>query len=753
MLKRGFVFLSLVFCLAFVSCEQPVDDDPADGVVNAQTPGITVQPQGGTWDVSADNEFPLTVTASVTDGGTLSYQWYSNAGDSNSGGTAMPGATNAALPLAKANYTGDGPRYFYAVVTNTINDNGDGGQKTASVTSNAVTVTVTGNGVAAVNAQPPDITDQPQDGTWDVSADNEFHLTVTANSPDNGDLSYQWYSNATNAAAGGTAMPGATDATLTLAKTHYTGDGPRYFYAVVTNTITDNGDGGYKTATATSNAVTVMVTGNGVAAVNAQPPNITGQPQSSTWDVSADNEFPLTVTASVTDGGALSYQWYSNATNAAAGGTAMPGATDATLTLAKAHYTGDGPRYFYAVVTNTITDNGDGGYKTASVTGNAVTVMVTGNGVAAVNAQQPSITTQPQDGTWDVSADNEFHLTVTANSPDNGNLSYQWRSNASASNSGGTAIGTDNSALILQKANYLSNQDYYFYVVVTNTITDNGDGGNKTASVTGNAVTVTVTGNTVVTVNAQQPVIAAQPQSRTWDVFAADTLNLTVGASVTDGGTLSYQWYATLSPAIITTNNPVIGGTSATLSLNRENYTTDGARSYFFVQVKNTNTNVNGNQTATANSSVATVTITGNGELAYTTAPLPQELIGQWIASETVTISANEFSNQIPGWGGYGGTIVGHRSNGDTGYITIQYSQNDWAPNAIGKFYVIHYKELTSASMKYSGAFSTSDPDFAGEGGRGKATQDEAEKTYTLTGGYYTSSFGDNAYTPVVKVP
>jgi len=103
----------------------------------------------------------------------------------------------------------------------------------------------------------------------------------------------------------------------------------------------------------------------------------------------------------------------------------------------------------------------------------------------------------------------------------------------------------------------------------------------------------------------------------------------------------------------------------------------------------------------------------------------------------------------MPPYGGYRGTIVRHRSNGaGAGYIIIQYTQNDWDPSAVGKYYVIHYKDLDSSRMRYSGAYSTSDPGFAGNGGGGKATQDEAEKTYTVTGGYFD---GNNAYTLVQK--
>jgi hypothetical protein len=129
--------------LAFVSCGQDPDTNP----VNAAQPSISTQPDGGTFDVGEDETFELTVAASVTDGGTISYQWYSNTGNSNSGGTAITtGGSGATLTLAKADYTTNGSYYFFVVVTNTITDNGDGGNKTASRTSTVATVTVSGNG-------------------------------------------------------------------------------------------------------------------------------------------------------------------------------------------------------------------------------------------------------------------------------------------------------------------------------------------------------------------------------------------------------------------------------------------------------------------------------------------------------------------------------------------------------------------------------------------------------------------------------
>jgi uncharacterized repeat protein (TIGR02543 family) len=85
---------------------------------------------------------PVTTSASVSaaDGATITYQWYSHTSNLNSGGSILTGETGASLSgLATAT---TGTKYFYVVVTNTIADNGDGGIKSASSTSNAATIVV-----------------------------------------------------------------------------------------------------------------------------------------------------------------------------------------------------------------------------------------------------------------------------------------------------------------------------------------------------------------------------------------------------------------------------------------------------------------------------------------------------------------------------------------------------------------------------------------------------------------------------------
>ena len=127
-------------------------------LVDAETPNITTHPQGGTYIVGADAA--LSVAASVNDGGTLSYQWYSNTTDSTTGGSEISGATSSSYnPPTSA----EGTAYYYCVVTN--NNSSATGKKTATATSNTAkievspaapkeyTITFDGNGGTSPAAQ------------------------------------------------------------------------------------------------------------------------------------------------------------------------------------------------------------------------------------------------------------------------------------------------------------------------------------------------------------------------------------------------------------------------------------------------------------------------------------------------------------------------------------------------------------------------------------------------------------------------
>jgi len=103
--------------------------------IDAQAPYIAEQPEGGV--VTLDGHTLLSVTARITDNGTLSYQWFRSENGSNTGGTAISGATSAVFAPPTDTL---GVTHYYVVVTNV--NNSVSGATSTSVSSHAVPVTV-----------------------------------------------------------------------------------------------------------------------------------------------------------------------------------------------------------------------------------------------------------------------------------------------------------------------------------------------------------------------------------------------------------------------------------------------------------------------------------------------------------------------------------------------------------------------------------------------------------------------------------
>jgi hypothetical protein len=326
-----------------------------------------------------------------------------------------------------------------------------------------------------LTAAVPVIETQPVSATYSQNAATVAALSVGVTAADAGELSFQWYSNTANSNEGGTFIPGTDSAEYTPPVTAL---GTKYYYVVVTNTLTVNG----KTATAQAVSNAAAITVNNL--VNAAIPVITVQPQNKSYVKDAPVTVPLAVTAEVSDGGELSYQWYSNSSNFNSGGALISGATGATYTPP---VTVLGTIYYYVIVTNTISDNGDGGDKDHETVSNAVSVQVDDK----VNAAAPSISGHPASAVYNKDDTPVTDISVTAAASDGGELTYQWYSNTSNSNSGGISIGGADAASYTPPVT--APGIVYYYVVVTNTITDNGDGGAKTASVTSNTAKITVT--------------------------------------------------------------------------------------------------------------------------------------------------------------------------------------------------------------------------------------------------------------------
>lgn len=126
------------------------------------TPVITTHPQGATY-CGATSIAALTIEASVSDEGTLSYQWYKD-------GTAITDATsNTYTPTESGTYT--------VVVTNSLADH-----NSASTTSSEA--------VISINTLPTEVSISGDAATLAVGET----MKLTASS-DATDITYQWYKN------------------------------------------------------------------------------------------------------------------------------------------------------------------------------------------------------------------------------------------------------------------------------------------------------------------------------------------------------------------------------------------------------------------------------------------------------------------------------------------------------------------------------------------------------------------------------
>jgi hypothetical protein len=134
--------------------------DNNGGGTTCQAPQITSQPQ------SVQTCSGQTVTFSVKATGTnLKYQWRKD-------GANISGATSSTLTLTNVTTSDEGK--YDCVVSNDC----------GSVTSNAATLTVSGQGIT--------ITSQPQDITASYGSDVTFSVKATGTN-----LKYQWYKNGT----------------------------------------------------------------------------------------------------------------------------------------------------------------------------------------------------------------------------------------------------------------------------------------------------------------------------------------------------------------------------------------------------------------------------------------------------------------------------------------------------------------------------------------------------------------------------
>lgn len=197
-------------------------------------PSISISTQPASADyVTGATVTPLTVVATL-DGYTLSYQWYENNTNSNTGGTVISGATtNSYTPTLPSTA---GTTYYYCVVTATKD-----GSETLTAKSD----------VAAITVSEPYVkfTTQPTSGSYAINVAASA-LTVVAATNLGVEPTYQWYSNSSATTEGATQITDATSASYTPSTSTV---GTTYYYCIAT------AQKDATTVTATSNIVSVTV--------------------------------------------------------------------------------------------------------------------------------------------------------------------------------------------------------------------------------------------------------------------------------------------------------------------------------------------------------------------------------------------------------------------------------------------------------------------------------------------------------------
>ena len=235
--------------------------------------------------------------------------------------------------------------------------------------------------------------------------------------------------------------------------------------------------------------------------------------------------------------------------------------------------------------------------------------------IAFANPKAPVITTD-----LTTTAVTGTELNVVANAPDKGALSYEWHK----------VSGNNDSVVGSNSATYTANDAGEYYVVVTNTR---------------NSLTATTKSATC---NVGTKVDAAEPKFDT-DLKSNGYIGdkLTVKATVTDKGTVSYQWYKN--------GMPLPGETG-------ESYTPTETGKYYVIAT-NTNNDVNGNKTNPKKSTECDVkaktTITSDNASLTITAPVKDATVADSKVTGTgVTQKSITWENSATGndpWSNFSG--------------------------------------------------------------------------------------------------
>ena len=253
-------------------------------------PTIVTEPKDSI--LALNSERIVKVEAKTEDAGFLEYEWYVS-NDRNSKGTVIPRENKSTLKIDTKTL---GVKYYYCVVKNIKNG------KTAKTETSHFKVEV--KDIEVVNAETPKISFNYNTVTVKQHSTPIFKVTASVN--DGGTLSYQWYQANDNSAVNGRKLEGETR-NVFYPPTNNVSNG-LYYYCEITNTnMNENITGKQKVTVKTPYSKKIII--EPAELLNAAKPIIIEQPQNITVE-NSEKQITLSVSAKVSDGGKLSYQWY-----------------------------------------------------------------------------------------------------------------------------------------------------------------------------------------------------------------------------------------------------------------------------------------------------------------------------------------------------------------------------------------------------------------------------------------------------------
>ena len=347
----------------------------------------------------------LSVTASGGSTSALSYQWFLNTNNNNTGGTQISGATSSTYTPETSTV---GTFYYYVRVSQPESD--------CAVVSEVSALTINKGPNFKTQPTPSEICLNGVATTLEVAHENGT-----------GDPTYKWFSSDIDSYSNGVEIPDENNSTYDPPTDAV---GEQFYYAEISF---ESGGGCDKiTSDIASVKVVEQLTVNPIAA-----------PQALCVGGTAD-ELKVTFTGGT---GSPSYQWFKNTSNSKTGGEQINGETNSTYT----------PPTF---------NNADTVYYYAEITLDGNGCNTDTSEVFEINVLlDPVIDSQPIASEILCQNAAPTDLSVTASGGSTSALSYQWFLNTNNNNTGGTQISGATSSTYTPETSTVGT--FYYYVRVS----------------------------------------------------------------------------------------------------------------------------------------------------------------------------------------------------------------------------------------------------------------------------------------------